>query len=144
LSKQELDGINGAMKKLTASLAIFLSFCALVVAEDAPTNAAPLKIAATDAKEHVGANVIVAAKVAEVNKIQSLVRLNLEKPYPNQPLTAIIFSEKTNLFPELEKLKGKMIEINGKITEYRSRPQVVLTSTNQLKVVESAGETEKK
>lgn len=132
------------MKKLTASLAIFLSFCTVVVAEDASTNAAPLRIAAADAKEHVGANVIVSATVAEVNKIQSLVRLNLEKPYPNQPLTAIIFSEKTNLFPELEKLKGKMIEISGKITEYRSRPQIVLTSTNQLKVVESAGETEKK
>jgi DNA/RNA endonuclease YhcR with UshA esterase domain len=121
-----------------------LSFSALALAQDAPTNAAPLKIAAIDAKEHIGANVIVAAKVAEVNKIPSLMRLNLDQPYPNQPLTAIIFSEKTNLFPELENLKGKMIEITGKITQYRSRPQIVLASTNQLRVVETEAPTEKK
>jgi DNA/RNA endonuclease YhcR with UshA esterase domain len=50
----------------------------------------------------------------------------------------IIFSDRTNLFPGVDKLQGKKVEVNGKITDYRGRPQIILTNTNQVKALEEA------
>lgn len=119
------------------ALALTLSalFCGSVLAQEAKTNA--VKIAAAEAKKHVGEEAVVTGTVAEINKIQSLVRLNIDKPYPNQAITFIVFSDKTNLFPEIDKLQGKTLEVTGKIIDYRGRPEIVLSNTNQLKTVES-------
>lgn len=149
------------MKKsgLLACLAGLLA--AAVCAQDAGTNVPPkvtaagvsagtnvvLKISATEAKSHIDANAVIRGKVVEVNIAERLVRLNFENPYPKQTFTAVIFAAKTNLFPEVGKLKDKTVEVTGKISDYRGRPEVVLTSTNQLKVLERTGEapvTEKK
>ena len=99
------------------------------------TNA-PIKIEAAKAKEHIGAQAIVSGSIAEVNVGERIVRLNFEEPYPKTPFTAVIFPANTNKFPEIEKLKGKRVEVSGKITSYHERSQIVLTSTNQVKVVE--------
>jgi DNA/RNA endonuclease YhcR with UshA esterase domain len=137
----------------TACLAWLLA--APLCAQDAGANApsklpaaapivatnAPVKISATEAKGHIDANAIVTGKVAEVNIAERLVRLNFENPYPKQVFTAVIFAAKTNLFPEVAKLKDKTIEVIGKISDYRGRPEVILTNANQLRVVEAvAGE----
>ena|SRR6266496_2101251 len=108
------------------------------------TNA-PVKIEAVKAKEHIGAAEVVSGTIAEVNVGERIVRLNFEQPYPKTPFAAVIFPANTNKFPNVEKLKGKSVEINGKITAFHERPQIVLTSTNQLKVIaERETETEKK
>jgi DNA/RNA endonuclease YhcR with UshA esterase domain len=131
------------MKQMMA-WAILLGFCGLSgLAEDAKTNAAaksaePIKIKAEEAKKHVGEEAIVRGTIAEVNKAAALVRLNFEKPFPNSVFTAVIFARNTNDFPEVDKLQGKSVEVSGKIAEYRNRPQIILNSTNQLKVVEKA------
>jgi DNA/RNA endonuclease YhcR with UshA esterase domain len=67
---------------------------------------------------------------------ERITRLNFEEAYPRTPFTAVIFPRSTNQFPEIEKLKGKTVEISGKIDAYRDHPQIVLTSTNQVKVIE--------
>src|SRR5262249_12211536 len=101
------------------------------------TNA-PIKIEAAKAKEHIGAQAVVSGTVVEVNVGERIVRLNFDEPYPKTPFTAVIFPANTNKFPEVEKLKGKSLEISGKIAAYRERPQIVLTNTNQVRVVEKA------
>ena len=112
------------------------------MAQETKTNET-IRISAAQAKEHIGAQAVVSGKVAEVNIARAIIRINLDKAYPAQPFTAIIFPEKTNLFPDVAKLKGKSVEVSGKINAYRDRPQIVLTSTNQLKVLEAAdGKTE--
>ena len=76
-----------------------------------------------------------------------MVYLNMDKAYPATPLSAVIFAAKTSLFTDLDKLKDKNVELSGKITLFRDRAQIVLESTNQLKVVEKAqasGESDKK
>lgn len=108
----------------------------IVSAQDAATNSIP-RIRADQARANVGKEVIVTGIIAEVNKGERLVRLNLDKPYPNQALTAVIWADKTNLFPEIERLKGNSVEIRGKITNYRSRPEIVVSNTNQLTVVQA-------
>jgi DNA/RNA endonuclease YhcR with UshA esterase domain len=129
-------------------IAAFLTLLALLgrpaLAQEAATNspatnsppAPPVRIAAAEAKDHIGANAVVTGEIAEVNIAERLTRLNLDKPFPEQPFTAVIFGAKTNLFPDLPALKGKRVEVSGKIADYRGHPQIVLNGTNQLKVVE--------
>src|SRR5690242_11003985 len=139
------------MKSLiVSSVAVGLVFAAVASslgADDSKTNVV-LEIKATAAKENIGKEALVTGTIAQVSKAQGLVRLNFEKPFPGQPFTAVIFARNTNHFGDLESLKGKKVEISGKITEYRRHPQIIITSTNQLKVVEPEGEkrgdTEKK
>jgi hypothetical protein len=104
--------------------------------EAVSTNSAPLKLQAADAKLHINADARVTGRVAEVNIAERLIRLNFEKPYPNQVFTAVIFAPKTNLFPEVARLKDKTVEISGKIADYHGRPEIILTTTNQLRIVE--------
>src|SRR6267154_1161334 len=101
----------------------------------AKTNA-PSQISSNEAKEHSGAPAVVKGKIAEVNVGERIVRLNFEQPYPKNPFTAVIFPANTNKFPGIEKLKGKTVQVSGKIAVYRERPQIVLTSTNQVRVIE--------
>ena len=110
-----------------------------VLAQDAKTNA-PTRIPAAEAKQHVNSEATVSGKVVEVYKTDRLTRMNLDQPFPNQPFTIVIFANKTNLFPDIDKLKGQAVEISGKITEYRDQPQIVLTATNQLKITSSKPE----
>ena len=102
-------------------------------AQDAKTNA-PIKIPASEAARHIGKERIVFGEVVEVSQTDKLIRLNLDRPFPNQPFTAVIFAHRTNSFTELGTLKGKRVEIQGKITTFRDRPQMVLSRTNQLTV----------
>ena len=97
----------------------------------------PLKIiSALEATNHVDEIVVVTGKVAQVSIREKMVYLNMDKPYPATLLSGVIFAAKTNLFTDLEKLKDKNVELSGKVTLFRDRAQIVVESTNQLKVVE--------
>lgn len=130
------------MKKVV--LLLSLAFLLSAGAQESKSDSAvktnpPVQISATVAKDHVGAQAVVKGKIAEVNVGERIVRLNFEQPYPNNPFTAVIFPPNTNKFPEVEKLKGRIVEVSGKIASYRERPQIVLTSTNQVRVLEGEG-----
>jgi DNA/RNA endonuclease YhcR with UshA esterase domain len=113
------------------------------IAQETKTNHSNLVVSvpAAEAKEHIGDQAAVKGTVAEVNQGDKIVRINFDKPYPKQTFTAVIFSDKTNLFADVDKLKGKAVEVRGKIVAYRDRPQIVLTTTNQLKIVEPQDKT---
>jgi DNA/RNA endonuclease YhcR with UshA esterase domain len=129
--------------KLFSTFVVFAVFCLTSFGEEAKTNA-PIKIPASEAKSNIGTNAIVTGKIAEVNKNERIIRLNFDAPFPKSTFTAVIFPDKMKLFPDVEKLQDKTVEVSGKIAAYRERPQIVLTSTNQLKIVERANEPEKK
>jgi hypothetical protein len=143
LVKNACGGYAQAMKLLFCFAAALAVACGVSRAQEA-NSSAPVRIPASEAKANVGTNAIVTGKIAEVNKAAALVRLNFDNPFPKQTFTAVIFSDKTNLFPEIEKLQDKTVEVSGKINAYRERPQIILTSTNQLKVIEKPAEPEKK
>jgi DNA/RNA endonuclease YhcR with UshA esterase domain len=131
------------MKWLTV-LAAFGYLLSAGAQDTGTTNSAPLRVSALEAKKHMNTEAIVTGKVAEVNVAERLVRLNFERPYPSNTFTAVIFANKTNLFPNVRELKDKTVEVSGKIAEYRGHPEIILTSTNQLKVIEKdQGESRK-
>jgi hypothetical protein len=121
------------------SFAVIVALCLASVpalAQEAKSEG-PKKISAAEAKDHYGETVIVAGKVAQVTVREKLVYLNLDKEYPDMPLSGMIFARSTNEFGDLKQLEGKQVEIKGRIDEYRGKLQIILESTNQLKVVES-------
>lgn len=72
--------------------------------------------------------------MAQVTIREKLVYLNLDKPFPDSPFSAVIFAKNTNQFDNLPALKGKNVEIKGTVEEYRGKPQIVLEGKWQLKV----------
>ena len=104
------------------------------------TNSVPTaKISARDAGKHLNEDLTVTGKVAQVTIREKVVFINLEQPHPNAPFTAIVFAANTNQFGDMAKLKDKNVEISGEIKSYNGTPEIVLDSSNQLKIVESPG-----
>lgn len=135
LCRDRIHLLNSSMKKLFPILGLVLSLVTLA-AQDTKPEAKVLK--ADEAKDAIGKNATVAGKVAEVNVREKVTHINLDKAFPDHPFTAVVFSTKTNLFPDLKTLMGKKVEVTGKIEEFKGKPQIVLLSTNQLKIVVEA------
>jgi len=106
----------------------------MVTAQEQTGEPAP-RISASQAATSVDQAVCVTGKVAQVSIREKLVYLNLDKPFPDMPLACVIFARNTNQF-ELQSLKGRAVEITGRVTEFRGKPQIILTSSNQLSVLE--------
>ena len=99
------------------------------------TNTAAVTIGATQAKAYVGKQVTVTGVVAQVSFRPSIVFLNFDKPYPENPFTAIIHTSRTNEFEKLPALKGKPVSVSGKVRDYNGKPELELTSKSQLKLL---------
>jgi DNA/RNA endonuclease YhcR with UshA esterase domain len=123
------------MKNLICLLVTSALITLPALAEDAKSDS-PKKIGTAEAEKHYQETCIVTGKVAQVTIREKLVYLNLDKPFPETPFVGVIFARATNQFGDLSKLKGKDVEIKGKVEDYKGKVQIVLTSTNQLKVVE--------
>ena len=122
-----------AMRLLFTPILLLTMSLAASLAQETKTNTIP----AAESRQHIGEKLSVTGKVAEVNNSEKLVRLNFDQPYPRNTFTAVVFAARTNLFKGLMELKGKTVEVTGKIAEYRGRPEIVLSSTNQLKVIDT-------
>src|SRR5882724_8165355 len=102
----------------------------------ADTNApAPMKIGALEATNHYDQMMIVTGKVAQVTIRPSVTFLNLDKPFPHSPFAVVIIHGKSSYYGDVNALKGKSIEIRGKIKNFHDQPEIVLDSTNQLTVL---------
>lgn len=59
--------------------------------------------------------------------------LNLDRPYPNQVFTVLIWGNDRVKFGEPEvKFLGKTVCATGKIRDYRGKPEIIATDTKQL------------
>jgi micrococcal nuclease len=94
-------------------------------------------LAALDAADHIGEVATVCGTVASTNfAIRSKGQptyLNLDRPYPNQVFTILIWGSDRPKFgtPETT-LLGKRVYATGAIKEYRGKPEIVATDPRQL------------
>lgn len=109
-------------------------FCALS-ALSAQTN----RISAAQAASHIGEPAVVCGSVASA-KFAFRSRgtptfINLDEPYPNEVFTALIWGEDRPKFgrPE-DTLYGKRICVSGIIGSYRGTPEIIVRTTNQIRV----------
>ncbi len=93
-----------------------------------------------EVKTHIGDSVSVCGKVFSARYLESASNaptlINLGGAYPNELLTVVIFGETRGKFkdkPE-EAWKDKTICITGRITDYRGKPQIVVTKAEQVTV----------
>jgi hypothetical protein len=93
-------------------------------------------ISAEEAQRHVGENTCVCGAVASahyVPKGRQPTFLNLDKPYPNQIFTALIWGSDRPKFGEPERtLLDKRICVTGAIELYREKPEIFLHDPAQL------------
>jgi len=101
------------------------------------------KLTANEAKEHFGetatvCGAVVSARYADSTKGQPTF-LNLDKPYPSQVFTVVIWGDNRSKFGKPENdYNGKRICVTGKITAYAGLPEIVAEDPKQLRI-----ETEK-
>jgi DNA/RNA endonuclease YhcR with UshA esterase domain len=122
-----------SMKTCFSILAILALALKLYAAET--NNATPVKIGAADAEKHYDEEMIVTGKIAQVTVRPAVVFLNFDKPFPDSPFTAVIQPKYTNQFGDVSILKGKSVEVRGKVKNYHDKPEIALESTNQLRVL---------
>jgi hypothetical protein len=95
------------------------------------------RLSAAEAKEHFGETATVCGEVVSTRHAASTkgrpTFLNLDKPYPNQVFTVIIWGENRSKFgrPE-DEYKGKRICVSGKITAYAGLPEIVADDPKQI------------
>lgn len=100
------------------------------------------KINASQAKDFIGKNTCVCGKVVSTkfnqNGKTNPTYINLDKKYPDQVFTLMIFGQdRTNFsyIPE-EFLRNKTICVKGKVAEYKGSPQIIANKENQIEVLE--------
>lgn len=97
------------------------------------------QLTAAQAKEHFGQTATVCGEVVSSSYADSSnghpTFLNLDKRYPHQIFTVVIWGENRTKFgkPE-EDYKGKRICVSGKITAYAGKPEIVVSDPKQMKV----------
>jgi len=59
--------------------------------------------------------------------------LDLDRPYPNSPFTAVIFgSDRAKFGTPDTALRGKRVCVTGQIRDYRGKPEIILNDPGQL------------
>ena len=97
------------------------------------------RLTTAEAKDHIGEQNTICGKVASTRYAATTrgkpTFLNLDKPYPSQVFTILIWGENQEKFgtPE-EKYRDKQVCVTGKITEYRRAPEIVVSDPQNIDV----------
>ena len=88
------------------------------------------------AKNHIGSTATICGSVKGAFSTKSGVTfLNFGKSYPDQTFTAVISdSLSMNVLFNTDSLKGKNVCVTGTIVEYKGKPEMKISSKDQLKV----------
>ena len=94
------------------------------------------KIKPTEANSFVGKSVIVEGYVASVFMTDKVAYLNFEKKYPDNPFAVVVFEKKFSVFGDLTKYENRTVEVKGRVTKYKGKPQIILNTESQIRIVE--------
>jgi DNA/RNA endonuclease YhcR with UshA esterase domain len=98
-------------------------------------------IPSAEAGANVGKTGVVSGTVAQVSKVGDLTFLNFGRPHPDSEFTAVIKGD-ASAYGDLASLQGKAVEVEGTIDLHKGRPQIVLTSPQNLREAGTASATE--
>jgi micrococcal nuclease len=122
-----MKGID--MKKIV----FILAFLFIVPSAFSTNNISP-----EDAINHIGQQATVCGNVASTHfssrsKGQPTF-INLNRPYPNQIFTVLIWGSDRSKFPGAPEnyYSNKRICVSGKIQQYKGAPEIVVKSPNQI------------
>jgi hypothetical protein len=116
------------MKKYFLFIALYL-ICASAQAQQT--------ISLADAHKHIGDSVKVEGVIAGTRTLDDArVLVNLGEAYPNQLLTLVVYPSYKTASIEMpsEKYKGDIAIVTGKLELYKGKPQIVVRTTDQLRI----------
>jgi hypothetical protein len=89
-----------------------------------------------DAKTHLGETACVSGRVARVFTSRGgNTFLDFCADYRSCPFTTVIFSSDRTHFGNLDTLAGRRVEIEGPITSYQGRAEIVIRDPKQVRVL---------
>jgi DNA/RNA endonuclease YhcR with UshA esterase domain len=100
-----------------------------------PVKTEVKRITTFDLRSSIGKKVILVAYVADVTVREKVAYLNLDAKYPKNTGSITIFAANFDEFGDMQKYKNKNIEVNGYVSEYQNRPQIIINSPNQIKIL---------
>ena len=99
-------------------------------------NSSSQLITSKEVRQHIGDSLTIRGYVADIYLGEKVAYLNFEDKFPKNVFACAVFSGKFNEFGDLSKYKGKNVEVRGKISTYKNRPQVILNSKDQIKIIQ--------
>jgi len=88
---------------------------------------------ARQAARHVGETATIMDKVDGVHQSgKGNIFLNMGGTYPNQAFTASITARSASKFRNPQQYEGRIVAVSGKITLYRGKPEIIVTSLSQI------------
>lgn len=110
-----------------------LTFCLLLVIASPACSRSPT-VPPDEAASHTGQIVTVEGTVTEVHTARSgsATFLDMGGQYPNQVFTGVIFARDMATVGDVSDLDGKTVDIKGLVRMYRGRPEIVISSRNQI------------
>ena len=130
-----MGSLNGDRPMRRSTAGILIVFLGLVLQVGI---AAQERISPTEASKYVGKPTIVCGQVASATfAARSRGRptfLNLDRPYPNQVFTALIWGKNRDKFssPPEKAYSGKKICVTGTVSSYRGEAQIAVTNPSQI------------
>jgi hypothetical protein len=125
----------GAVFRQNAAMAIIgLAFAFLAMT--APICGAPLP--ADQAQAHIGETATVQGRASMDRTRAGETYLDLGGSGDSAPVSAYISPRNAFKFPDAEKFSGKDVQITGKISTFRGRPEIFVTDPSQITIVPSA------
>ena len=98
------------------------------------------KIEAFKAPFHVGKSVMACGTLAEIKHLPKVHYLNLDKKYPNQSLTLLIWDTEYPWFEQrfgnMDAMLGQRVCARGKIEAYKSNLQIKITNPQFLRLMQ--------
>ncbi|NCD68031.1 S1/P1 nuclease [Mucilaginibacter agri] len=88
-----------------------------------------------DISKHLNETVVTKGEVSGRRDMGSFVLVNLGGEYPNQLLTVMLRGESKSLAKELT---GKYISVEGKVIDYKGKPEIVVTEVAKISILPSA------
>jgi DNA/RNA endonuclease YhcR with UshA esterase domain len=108
--------------------ALFTAALGLLAIAQAPPNYSP-----EEAAKHVGETATVTGRVNEFHKSgKGNILLNMGGKYPNRAFTAFIPAASAAQFSQAQQPEGRIVAVSGKITLYKGKPEIIVTSPSQI------------
>ena len=122
------------IRRLLTAILVCVAACAQLSAR--PRK--PPTLTAEQARDHIGETAKVCGQVASAHYAYQTrghpTFLNLDRPYPHQEFTAVIWGTDRAQFGEPEKeYRNRHICVSGFISVYRGQPEMILHSPKQIK-----------
>lgn len=99
------------------------------------------QIKVDEAKNHAGDSVKICSKIYDTKYFKTskdpITLLDMGDKYPNNPLSIVIPADARKLFksPPEEYYKGAQVCVTGKIQIYKDKPEIVISSPEQIQEI---------